>query len=447
MSSIEKFLKDNKIEEVEILVPDMAGIARGKILPAERFVEGMKKNGLRIPEALFVQTVTGDYPREDTVTDPATSDVYLTPNPETIRIVPWYLEPTAQVICDPSYFDGSPVAISARQVLKRVIALYAENNWKALVAPELEFFLVDVNTDPDYPLEPPIGRSGRRETSRQAYGVDAVNEFDPLFEEIYDFCEAQEIGIDTLIHEAGAAQMEFNFDHGAPLKLADQAFLFKRTMREAAMRHNLYATFMAKPMEDQPGSAMHIHQSVVDIHTGRNVFSDNKGKANDLFFAHIAGLQKYLPAAMSLLTPYVNSYRRIVRFGAAPINLHWGYDNRTVGLRVPHATAKARRVENRVASADANPYIAIAASLACGYLGMIDMLKPTDPLESSAYELPFDLPHDLFEALNLLNQDEALQDVLGNQFTSVYTAIKETEFDTYRRVISPWEREFLLLNV
>ena len=163
MSSIEKFLRDHKIEEVECLVPDMAGIARGKILPAERFVDGMKKNGLRIPEALFVQTVTGNYPDDDndTVTDPATSDVYLTPDPETIRIVPWYPEPTAQVICDPSYFDGSPVAISARQVLKRVIALYAENKWKALVAPELEFFLVDVNTDPDYPLEPPIGRSGR----------------------------------------------------------------------------------------------------------------------------------------------------------------------------------------------------------------------------------------------------------------------------------------------
>ena len=120
MSSIEKFLKDHKIEEVECLVPDMAGIGRGKILPAERFVDGMKKNGLRIPEALFVQTVTGDYPQDDTVASPATSDVYLRPDSGTIRVVPWYPEPTAQVICDPYYFDGSPVAFSARQVLKRV---------------------------------------------------------------------------------------------------------------------------------------------------------------------------------------------------------------------------------------------------------------------------------------------------------------------------------------
>ncbi len=186
------------------------------------------------------------------------------PDPETIRVVPWYPEPTAQVICDAFQFDGDPVGISSRHVLKRVLELYAKEGWTPIVAPELEFFLVDVNTDPDYPLIPPIGRSGRRETSRQSYGLDAVNEFDPLFEEVYDFCEAQEIDVDTLTHEAGAAQMEMNFNHGQALLLADQAFLFKRTVREAALRHKVYATFMAKPMQGEPGSSMHIHQSVVD---------------------------------------------------------------------------------------------------------------------------------------------------------------------------------------
>ena len=379
MSSIESFLKDHKIEEVECLVPDMAGIARGKILPAERFVDGMKKNGLRIPEALFVQTVTGDYPQNDTVTSPATSDVYLTPDPETIRVVPWYPEPTAQVICDPYYFDGSPVAISARQVLKRVIALYAENNWKALVAPELEFFLVDVNTDPDYPLEPPIGRSGRRETSRQAYGVDAVNEFDPLFEEIYDFCEAQEIGIDTLIHEAGAAQMEFNFDHGPPLALADQAF----------------------------------HQSVVDGRGKRNLFGRKNGEDTELFHGHIAGLQKYLAAVMPLLAPNVNSYRRLIPYSDAPINTHWGYDNRTVGLRVPHSEPAARRVENRIA----------------------------------AYRLAHTLPRTLYESLERFTGNKAIKKALGETFVEAVRIVKETELQAYQHVISSWEREHLLLNV
>ena len=124
---------------------------------------------------------------------------------------------------------------------------------------------------------------GRRETSRQAYGVDAVNEFDPLFEDVYDFCEAQGIDIDTLTHEAGAAQMEMNFNHGDAMQLADQAFLFKRTVREAGLRQKVYATFMAKPMQDEPGSSMHIHQSLLNAKTGRNLFAQKNGKNTSLF--------------------------------------------------------------------------------------------------------------------------------------------------------------------
>ena len=199
------------------------------------------------------------------------------------------------------------------------------------MAPELEFYLLARNIDPDLPLTPPIGRSGRRETSRQLYSIDAVNEFDPLFEDIYDYCETMGLELDTLIHEFGAGQMEINFLHGEPMMLADKSFFFKRVLREAAMRHDMYATFMAKPMQNEPGSAMHVHQSVIDTQTGANIFSLPSGEASPLFFNYIAGLQKYLPAAMALLAPYVNSYRRIVRNGAAPINIEWGYDNRTVG--------------------------------------------------------------------------------------------------------------------
>ena len=207
---------------------------------------------------------------------------------------------------------------------------------------------------------PPVGRSGRPETGRQAYGIDAVNEFDPLFEEIYDFCEAQEIDIDTLAHEAGAAQMEINFNHGDAMDLADQAFLFKRTVRQTALRHKVYATFMAKPLADEPGSAMHLHQSVVDRRTARNLFAQKSGADSALFRSHIAGLQRYLPAAMPLLAPNVNSYRRLLPWSDAPINVHWGLDNRTVGLRVslrPKALAMwpalrpARSVRARMSSA------------------------------------------------------------------------------------------------
>lgn len=448
MKRIEEFLQEHKIEEVECLVPDMAGIARGKILPAAKFLKGMKTNGLRIPESVFVQTVTGGYPEEDITSDEAGGDCYLVPDPETIRIVPWYDEPTAQVICDAYDFKGKPVQISSRHVLKRVLQLYAAEGWAPIVAPELEFFLVDVNTDPDYPLVPPIGRSGRRETSRQSYGLDAVNEFDPLFEEVYDFCDAQDIDVDTLTHEAGAAQMEMNFNHGPALLLADQAFLFKRTVREAALRHKVYATFMAKPMRGEPGSSMHIHQSVVDSDTNQNVFAHpSNGLNTKLFLSHIAGLQKFLPHVMPLLGPNVNSYRRFLRDSDAPINTHWGIENRTVGLRVPHSDWQARRIENRLAGADCNPYLVIAASLACGYLGMKQKLKPRPPIEGSAYRLAHTLPRTLQDALHRFQSNRQIKETLGEDFVRAVVAVKEAELDEYQQVISSWEREHLLLNV
>jgi glutamine synthetase len=315
------------------------------------------------------------------------------------------------------------------------------------VAPELEFFLVKVNEDPDYPLEPPVGRSGRPETARQAYGIDAVNEFDPLFEDIYDYCEAQEIDVDTLIHESGAAQMEINFNHGEAMALADQTFLFKRTVRQAALDHKIYATFMAKPMQYEPGSSMHMHISVVDSETGQNLFAGKDGKNSDFFLNFIGGLQKYVPPSMALFAPYVNSYRRLVPDSDAPVNVHWGVDNRTTGFRVPESRPESRRVENRVPGADANPYLAFAASLACGYLGLVEELEPSKPVEGSAYNLAANLPRHLEDALLRLNRSKPLRDILGQRFINVLTQVKEQESKAYLQVISAWERQYLLLNV
>jgi len=200
-------------------------------------------------------------------------------------------------------------------------------------------------------------------------------------------------------------------------------------------------------MAREPGSAMHIHQSVVDAKTGKNVFSDEAGNPSALFFAHIGGLQKYLPSAMALFSPNVNSFRRITRHLMAPINTQWGYDNRTAGLRVPISNPENRRVENRLGGADANPYLAIAASLACGYLGMVEGLKPSEPITGSAYDMPFGLPRNLEEAVRLLRDSRRLVELLGERFIMAYTAVKESEYDTFFKVISSWEREHLLLNV
>ena len=443
-SPIRQFLKDHGISEVEALIPDMAGVARGKVVPAAKYVE---EEGMRLPESIFLQTVTGEYPEDESAINPSEIDIVLKADPATIRVVPWAAEPTAQVIHDCFYGDGRPVPMAPRYVLRRVLDLYASHGWEPVIAPELEFFLVEPNIDSDYPLKPPIGRSGRPEIGRQSYSIAAVNEFDPLFDDVYAFCEAQDIEIDTLIHEAGAAQMEINLLHGEAMGLADQAFMFKRTAREAALRHKMYATFMAKPHAKEPGSAMHLHQSIIDVKTRQNVFSAPDGSPTSLFFSHIAGLQRYLPAAMSLFAPNVNSYRRTTPHNSAPINVHWGYDNRTAGLRIPMSTPAARRVENRCGGADANSYLAMAASLACGYLGMVEGLKPTEPISGSAYDLPFQLPRTLAEALRLLRECRPLVDLFGERFVAAYGAVKESEHEAFLQVISAWEREHLLLNV
>jgi len=373
-------------------------------------------------------------------------DMHLRPDPTTARIVPWAIDPTAQVIHDCYDKDGQLVPFAPRSVLRRVCDLYAAKGWNPVVAPELEFYLVARNTDPDMPLKPPIGRSGRAETSRQAYSIDAVNEFDPLFEDVYAYCETMGLNVDTLIHEVGAGQMEINFFHAHPLGLADEVFMFKRTVREAALRHDMYATFMAKPIAGEPGSAMHIHQSVVDK-DGKNIFSNPDGTPSQEFFWFIGGLQRYIPAAMALFAPYVNSYRRLVRSNAAPINIQWGTDNRTVGIRSPLASPQARRVENRVIGADANPYVALAATLACGYIGIEKQIEPTPECKGDAYLGDFQLPRSLGEALELLRAEKDLQEVLGASFVTVYSEVKEIEYAEFMKVISPWEREHLLLHV
>ena len=434
------------ITEIECTVPDLAGVARGKIMPASKFFSSPVMN---LPLSIFFQTISGEYPDYDGLVDSviADSDLVMEPDFSTLCTVPWAQDPTAQVIHNAFHRDGRPVELAPRQVLKHVLGLYAKHGWKPVVAPEIEFYLVEPNTDPDYPLKPPVGRSGRPEIGRQSYSIQAVNEFDALFEDIYDYSEAQGLEIDTLIHEDGAAQMEINLRHGDPLELADQVFLFKRTIREAALSHKIYATFMAKPIANEPGSAMHIHQSVVSAENGKNIFSDEDGDPTPEFFSFLAGHQKYLPAVMCILAPYVNSYRRLTRDSMAPINVQWGYDNRTAGLRVPPATPAARRVENRVPSSDANPYLVIAASLACGYLGMIKGLRPTEPLEGDAKNLDFDLPRGLLEAVAAFEENDDLAEVLGKSFVTTYSAVKQAEFETFMRVISPWEREYLLLNV
>lgn len=441
-----EWLRDRPIEEVECIVADLAGIARGKAMPWKKFAKGGQTF---LPASIFYQTITGDWADVEGMglEQWTESDMVLRPDLSTATSAPWASDVTVQIIHDVETRAGEPIAFAPRNVLKRVMALYQAEGWKPVIAPELEFYLTKPNVDPDYPIEPPVGRTGREGIGRQAYSMSAVDEYGSIIEDIYDFAEAQGFEIDTIIQEGGAGQIEINFEHGDPLALADQIFFFKRSIREAALRHNCFATFMAKPMEGQPGSAMHIHQSVVDARTGDNIFSQPDGTASPLFYGFLGGQQAHLASVICMLAPYVNSYRRFVADDAAPVNLEWASDNRTVGLRIPISDPDARRVENRVAGMDCNSYLGLAGSLACGYLGMKNALEPRAPITGLGYDLPHALPRDLRSALDTLDADEAVVEVLGRDFCQVYKSIKKQEIDEFLQVISPWEREHLLLNV
>ena len=444
------WIREHGISEVECLVPDMNGVIRGKVWPAQKFIGSIANDSLRLPSSVFSVTVTGQYADEPGDEEAFQDrDVSLHPDPATLCVAPGFKTPTAFVFADAHHKSGEPYEISPRFVLKKVLKLYETMGWQIMVAPELEFYLTQVNTDPDFPLLPPMGRSGRSETSPQPYGLEAVTEYEDLIEDIYEYAETASLQLDTMIHEAGTAQLEINFNHGDPIYLCDQVTLFKRIVRQVALKHKVYATFMAKPMENQPGSAMHQHISAVDVKTGQNLFGQSKGKEGlSKEFRHfVGGLQTLLPEVAPLFAPNVNSFRRMRPTHSAPINLQWGYDNRSCGLRVPLTDLANTRVENRVPGADSNPYLAIAASLVCGYIGVRDGIEPGAMVEGNAYRQARTLPHNLGEGLNRLVECRQVIEILGEDFVHAFHRIKADELDAYEGVISSWERDHLLLKV
>ena len=441
------WLNHHNIDEVECLIPDMTGIARGKIIPRDKFIDALTGGSLFIPDSIFNQLVTGHECQRYWITDEG-RDTRVLPDPKTVRMVPWYTDnPVAQIVCDIATMEGETMNIAPRQVLKNLLQKYADLGLRPVVAPELEFYYVERNTDPSLSLNPPTGLSGRKETGAQAYGIEALNDFDPFVETIYDYAESSRLDLDGILHESGMAQMEINMLHGDALELADQVFLFKRTVRQAALHHDHHATFMARPYDDQPGSAMHMHQSVFDMKTNKNIFATDDGGRSDALMHYIGGLQNYLLDGSAILFPNVNSYRRIVAEFDAPINLEWGTDNRSAGLRIPNATGNGTRIENRLAGADANPYLMMAWSLSAGLLGMQNKTKPSAEVQGDAYDAERKLSSTLYGGMQRMRDSDVIEDMLGKDFIHYYLGVKEEEVEAFNKIVTSWEREHLLLNV
>jgi len=437
------YLEANSLDEVECVIADLPGIARGKAVPAAKWE---KQGSFHLPNSIFFQTITGDWGEAAGPDGFLEPDMILKPDMSTASAAPWAADGTLQVIHDAFDQKGDPVEFAPRNVLRRVMALYQAEGWTPVIAPEMEFYLVARNIDPAKPIEPMLGRTGRPAAGNQAYSMTAVDDYGPVIDDIYEYAEIQGFEIDGIAQEGGAGQLEINLRHGDPLKLADEVFYFKRLIREAALKHNCFATFMAKPIAGQPGSAMHVHHSVLDA-DGHNIFVGPENGETNAFFHFIGGLQEYMPSAIAMIAPYVNSYRRYVKDEAAPVNLEWGRDNRTTGIRIPVSEPAARRVENRLPGMDCNPYLCIAASLACGYLGMKNEVRPDKRWRGEASDSEAEIAGSLSEALDLFDAATELHDVLGPDFARVYSIVKRAEYDEFLQVISPWEREHLLLNV
>ena len=437
------YLENNRLDEVECVIADLPGIARGKAVPASKWD---KQPHFHLPNSIFFQTITGDWGEAAGPDGFLEPDMILKPDLSTATAAPWTTDGTLQVIHDAFDQKGRPVSFAPRNVLRRVVELYKEKGWTPVIAPEMEFYLVGRNIDPAKPIEPMMGRTGRPAAGRQAYSMTAVDDYGPVIDDIYEYAEIQGFEIDGIAQEGGAGQLEINLRHGDPLRLADEVFYFKRLIREAALKHDCFATFMAKPIEGEPGSAMHVHHSVLDA-KGRNIFTGPGGGETDAFFHFIGGLQEHMPSAMAVIAPYVNSYRRYVPDSAAPVNLEWGRDNRTTGIRIPISDPGARRIENRLPGMDCNPYLCIAASLACGYLGLVNEIRPDKRWHGEAYDSESEIAGSLSEALDLFEEAEELHSVLGADFARVYSIVKRLEYKEFLQVISPWEREHLLLNV
>jgi len=439
LAQLRVFISEFGVREVECIFPDISGYPRGKLMPASRFLAAAE---LRICQAIPMQAVTGEYSYNPVFPD-SDPDVRLVPDYSTLSLAPWSSVPRAVAVHDCVELNGALCQFAPRSILKRVLASYAALDLSPVVAPEIEFYLTAANADPAQALQSPMVRGGRVEVGQSAFSMNMLNELAPFWNEFRDACRTLGIATDTWIHEVGATQYEINLLHGDPLAVADQAFLFKYAAREIALRHGLNAVFMAKPIAGSSGSSMHLHISVVDSE-GRNVFSQHDGGESASFRQFVAGLQKYVPDLMLMLAPNVNSYRRYVAGSQAPTNLQWGYDNRTTGLRIPASRPSARRVENRVAGADANPYLAVAASLSAGLAGLNDKLQPSAPISSNGYDQARDLPLSMEAALDNMQRSSFARNAFGDDFVTGYCAVKTMEYDSFLNEVSAWERRFLL---
>ena len=365
----------------------------------------------------------------------------------TLVPVPWAEVPTAQVMIAPAPpGDAAHWWFDPRAILSAVVARFAELSLTPMVACELEFYFVDPKRDAKGMVAPATpARSGRSAAAPRVLAFDKLDEWAGLLAGIDAACLAQRVPAGAATAEYGGAQFEVNLGHVAdPVLACDHALMLRRIVKGVAARHGLEATFMSKPFAGQSGSGLHIHASLVDG-DGRNVFDETTPDGDRLLGHAIAGLQVTTYDAMAIFAPNLNAYRRFAANQFVPVNTSWGINNRSVSFRVPIGGGQARRIEHRIAGAEANPYLVMAAMLAGFHHGLTQKLAPTPHSTGNAgEEADPAMPLKLWTALERLEGSALLADYLGPRYPTAYAAIKRSEFEAFMADVLPREYDWYL---
>ncbi len=431
---------------VDAIYADLSGVVRGKRYPVAQLGK-LLSGTMGMPGSVFLLDTAGashdpcGYGFSDG--DP---DSPVRVDPATLKPVPWAEVPTAQALLRFYEQDGSPFRFEPRTVAGRILARFAELELRPVVAFELEFYLVDRQRAQGGAPQPPISpATGARDRETQVYAMNDVDAYAAVLQDVADACAAQDIPCGAISSEYAPGQFEINLQHlDDPLTAADHAVLFKRAVKGVARRHGMQATFMAKPYPDQAGSGLHLHMSLVD-QAGRNVFDGGRKPASQRLLHAIGGILDLMPESMALLCPNVNSFRRFKPNIFTPLRRCWGYENRSVALRVPLGEGKARRIEHRIAGADANPYLVLATLLAGVHHGLTRKIDPGPPFEGNAgYAYDPEVPFRPRRALERLQAGGTLTGYLGEDYAQAYAACKLAELDSFESEISDKEYAWYL---
>lgn len=430
---------------VDAILADLSGVVRGKRYPVEQLGKLLGR-GFTLPSSVFLLDTMGRShdPAGHGFSD-GDPDSLARVVPGSLKPVPWSERPSCQVLVTLVDEQERPYFFEPRNVLRRVVERFDKLSLRPVVAFELEFYLIDPERGENGAPQPPINPlSGRRDSGTQVYGMVDVEAYADVLEAIHKACAAQDIPCGAISAEYAPGQFEVNLEHVPdPLLAADHCVLFKRAVQGVVRRFGLRATFMAKPYVEQAGSGLHLHISMLDKQ-GHNVFDGGYALSPQLGCA-IAGVLETLPEAMAFLAPNVNSYRRFMPNIFVPIRRSWGHENRSAALRIPLGDGSAKRIEHRVAGADANPYLALATALAGIHYGISESLEPPPMTEGNAgFAYDKALPFRPRRALDRLRRAKILSDYFGAEYLRAYAACKDAEMDAFEDDIGSREYAWYL---